>query len=135
MENGYIYIANNVFPSLLAISEEEQEKGLMFEPFPPPIMSFLYNKPKITKFWMKNTESPLDIVFCCNGLVQQIHKGTPFSTEIIGMDKESDLVIEFPYGTVKSSCIKLYDRVGLVKPNKFELDQIIAKKYPYFIKY
>ena len=30
MEQGYIFIANNVFPSLLAISFDEQAQGLMY---------------------------------------------------------------------------------------------------------
>lgn len=129
MENGYIYIDNNIFPSLLAISDFEQSVGLMKQSWPPPIMSFVYNYPKINKFWMHNTESPLDIVFCCNGEVTQICKGEPFSTKIIGDDKLSDLVIEFPYGTVSSSEIYLSNKVGLVKPTIKELKKIILEKY------
>lgn len=135
MENGYIYVSNNVFQSLFAISEHEQAKGLMYEEFPPPIMSFIYAKPKINKFWMKNTPSPLDIVFCCNGEVNQICRGEPLSTSIIGEDIDSDFIIEFPKGTVQSSEIKLGDKVGLVKPTNSELIKIIAKKYPEFIKF
>jgi uncharacterized membrane protein (UPF0127 family) len=135
MENGYIYVANNIFPSLLAISEEEQQKGLMFQPFPPPIMSFIYSCPKVNRFWMRNTEAPLDIVFCYQGEIQQICKGEPFSTQLIGDDQKSDLVIEFPYGTVKKSNIKLHHKVGMVKPTESELKKIIAEKYPQFVKF
>lgn len=134
MEQGYVYVDNNVFSTLLALSEEEQSTGLMGQVWPPPIMSFVYPKPKYNKFWMKNTPSPLDIVFCCNGEITQICKGEPYSTEVLGDDRLSDLIIEFPYGTVSSSGIKLRHKVGLVKPTPEELKRIIAEKYPGIIK-
>jgi uncharacterized membrane protein (UPF0127 family) len=135
MENGYIYIDNNIFPTLFAISEEEQCKGLMHEPFPPPIMSFVYNESKVTKFWMHNTPSPLDIVFCCKGYVKQICSGEPYSTSIIGTDDPSDLIIEFPSGTVKNVGIKFNHKVGIVVPTEFELRKIIAEKQQKIFKY
>lgn len=134
MEKGYIYIDANVFPTLFAISEDEQTKGLMFEPSPPPIMSFIYEKPKVNKFWMHNTPSPLDIVFCCRGEVNQICRGEPYSTATIGSDNPSDLIIEFPFGTVKSSNIKLGHKVGIVVPTEFEFKKILAEKYHKFVK-
>lgn len=134
MEEGYIHIANNIFPTLLAISEDEQTKGLMFEAWPPPIMSFVYAMPKVNVFWMKNTPSPLDIVFCCNGKVSQICKGEPHSTSLIGDYTHSDLVVEFPYGTIACSGIKLGHSVGLIKPSPAELKKIIAEKCHGIIK-
>jgi uncharacterized protein len=135
METGYVYIHNNVFPSLLAISEEEQGKGLMGQEWPPPIMSFIYAKPKVNKFWMKNTPSPLDIVFCHQGKVSQICYGEPHSTAVIGDDKFSDLIIELPHGTVDFSEIKIGHAVGLVAPTEDELRHIIAEKYHDFVKF
>ena len=134
MENGFIFINNNIFPTLLAISVDEQSNGLMGQEWPPPVMSFIYAEPKYNTFWMKNTPSPLDIVFCCKGEVTQIYKGEPYSTAMIGDHKLSDLIIEFPYGTVESSNIKIKHKVGLVKPTSAELKIIIAKKYPEIIK-
>lgn len=135
MENGYIFIDNNVFPSLFAISSEEQSRGLMFEPWPPPIMSFIYSAPQFNSFWMKNTPSPLDIVFCCDGTVKQICYGKPFSTDTIGGTIPSDMIIEFPSGTVELSSIKIGNKVGLVKPTKNELKEILAQKYHKFVKW
>lgn len=66
MKTGYVYIDNNVFTTLLAISEHEQAQGLMHIEPPTPVMSFVYDRPKINKFWMANTPAPLDIVFCRN---------------------------------------------------------------------
>lgn len=134
MEQGYIHISNNIFPTLFAISEEEQAVGLMGKEWPPPVMSFIYTSPKYNKFWMKNTPSPLDIVFSHQGIITQICKGEPHSTAMIGDDRLSDLIIEFPHGTVISSGIKLGHKVGLVKPTAEELKRIIAEKYHGIIK-
>jgi len=135
METGFIYIHNQVFPTLLALSSEEQERGLMFQEWPPPVMSFIYTAPRINKFWMKNTPSPLDIVFCCQGKVSQLCYGEPHSTSIIGDDKLSDLIIELPHGVVDSSGIKIGHPVGIVKPSPDELRKIIAEKYHLFVKF
>ena len=120
MKSGFIFINESVFPTLLALSEREQERGLMFQPWKPPNMCFLYKAPRVCKFWMKNTPSPLDIVFCCNGSVVEICKGEPFSTKLIG-SQISDLVIELPYGTVTKLGTTVGSRAGLVTSEKFIL--------------
>jgi uncharacterized membrane protein (UPF0127 family) len=135
MNEGYIYIANNIFPTLLAISEDEQQHGLMGQAWPPPIMTFVYASPRVNKFWMKNTPSPLDIIFCHRGEVSQICIGEPYSTAMIGDNKYSDLVIEFPHGTAQSSGIKLGYHVGVVKPTPEELKKIIAEKSRGIVKF
>jgi uncharacterized membrane protein (UPF0127 family) len=135
MERGYVFIHNNVFPTLLAISEVEQSHGLMGQQWPPPVMSFIYTEPRINKFWMHNTPSPLDILFCHQGKVSQIHAGQPLSTEMIGDNKFSDLIIELPYGTVDTIGIKVGHMVGIVKPTPEELRKIIAEKYHLFVKF
>ena len=127
MNNGYLFIGDNVFDTLLAISEKEQATGLMYQRWQPPIMSFLYAKPRVSKFWMKNTPSPLDIVFTCNGQVTQIHKGEPFSTQTIGNDDESDLIVEFPFGTAKRCEMKVGDKVGLIRPTIAEIKHLLIK--------
>lgn len=128
MEEGVIYIHNNIFTTLLAISEEEQMHGLMHQEWPPPVMSFVYAAPRVNKFWMKNTPSPLDIIFCADGRVKEICKGEPYSTAMVGGDQPTDLVIELPYGTVEAVGIKLWHKVGLVKPTVAELNGLICKK-------
>lgn len=135
MEQGYVFIHNNVFPTLLAISMEEQARGLMGQQWPPPVMSFIYADARINKFWMHNTPSPLDILFCHSGKVSQIHSGEPFSTAMIGDDKFSDLIIELPLGTVEHAGIKIGHSVGIIKPTPEELHKIIAEKYHHFVKF
>lgn len=135
MKQGYIYIHNNIFPTLLAISSDEQEKGLMHEEWPPPVMSFVYASPSVNRFWMKNTPSPLDIVFCHNGIVSEICYGQPNSTSIIGGNQLSDLVVELPYGTVEASNIIVGHSVGLVKPTLDDIRKIIAEKTNKIVKF
>jgi uncharacterized membrane protein (UPF0127 family) len=70
-----IYVNGKWFNTEVAISEAEQAKGLMFKEWPPPVMVFPYKDATIRKFWMKNTVSPLDIVFCREGKFVEILKG------------------------------------------------------------
>jgi uncharacterized membrane protein (UPF0127 family) len=112
MKQGFIAVGELIFPTLLASSEEEQQRGLMEVPFPPPVMTFVYPAPSPNRFWMHRTPSPLDIVFCCQGKVQEIVQGEPFSTKALG-SKNSDLVIEFPQGVCYGAGIKVGDKVSL----------------------
>jgi hypothetical protein len=125
MKNGYLYINDNIFQTLIALSEEEQTKGLMHQPWPPPVMSFIYKYPKPVQFWMKNTPSPLDIVFSYNGKITEICKGEPYSTNLIGRGIDTDLVVEFPYGTMNDLNIKVGSNIELFNPTKEQLKKII----------
>lgn len=134
MEQGYVYINDTVFPTLLAVSSEEQSRGLMHQEWPPPVMSFIYSSPGLNRFWMKNTPSPLDIVFCHNGRVSEICYGQPHDTSVIG-SQISDLVIELPHGTVDSAGIKVGQAVGLFQPTLDQLRKTIAEKSKHFVKF
>lgn len=109
----YVKIADIKFPTLLALTSDEQETGLMGRQWPPPVMAFVYGRPQINKFWMKNTPSPLDIVFSYNNRIVSICTGEPHSTKIIGDEKISDLVVEFPAGTCKANNINVGDLIEL----------------------
>lgn len=106
MKSSIINIDGNKIPTLLAVTDAEQQIGLMYRKDLPPSMSFVYAAPKINKFWMKSTPCALDIVFCSNGKVIDIYKGEPLSTSIIGPDIPTDLVVELPYGTCKKIGVK-----------------------------
>ena len=129
MKQGYLEIDNNIFSTLLALSEEEQANGLMYQSWPPPVMSFVYDSPKVSYFWMKNTPSPIDIVFCYNGKINKICKGEPHSTSLIGHNSPSDLVVEFPFGTMKNLNIKEGCNIELFKPNKKEISKFLKFNY------
>lgn len=97
-KSGKILIGDNVFDTELAITADEQERGLMFVK-EPKIMSFVYEKPVINRFWMHNTPASLAIIFSLDGRITNICKGEPFSTQLIGDYRPSDLVVEMPYGS------------------------------------
>lgn len=112
-----ISIKGQVFPTLVAITPEEHQKGLMFQSWPPPIMVFPYRNASYRKFWMKNTISPLDIIFCNANRVVGICRGTPLSTEMIGPNSPSDMVVELPAGMADHLGLSVGDYVGF-EPTK-----------------
>jgi uncharacterized membrane protein (UPF0127 family) len=103
-----VYIGDHEFETLVAVTMDEHIQGLMNKQWPPPVMAFPYKNADYRKFWMKNTPSPLDIVFARAGKIVGIFKGEPLTTRSVGPEGLSDLVVEFPYGTVE----KLQIRVG-----------------------
>lgn len=113
MKTGKVSISNQTFFTLLAVTSKEQEHGLMFQKPPTPVMSFVYASPRYNKFWMKNCDAKLDIVFCVDNKVADIICGHPHSTKLVGPDYPTNLVIEFPYGTCEKHNIKIGDSVDL----------------------
>lgn len=125
MKRGFLKINGGLIPTLLAITSEEQEKGLMHIKPPAPTMSFVYDRPRINSFWMKNTPAPLDIVFCNDNKIIKICEGKPNSTELIGT-VESNLVVEFPKGYCKENNIQEGDSITLINypnPSKEQLEK------------
>ena len=109
----FVKIADNEFETLVAITAEEQERGLMHKKWPPPVMCFPYSYAAVRKFWMKNTVSALDVIFCRNNKIVSICYGEPLSTKTFGPDEPVDLVVEVPHGTVREHGIKIGDKVDL----------------------
>ena len=108
-----VIIGDHEFNTLVAVTSREHEQGLMFKPWPPPVMSFPYNEAIVRKFWMKNTPSPLDIVFCRDNVVLGVYNGEPMSLTCVGTDQPSDLIVELPYGIAERLNIKAGDDVKL----------------------
>lgn len=121
-----ISIKGQVFTTLVAITEDEHRIGLMYQKWPPPIMVFPYKRASIRRFWMKNTQTPLDIIFCRANHVIGIFKGEPLSTTLVGPNEPSDLVIELPAGTAASLGLSVGDYVGF-SPTKMTAER--HKKY------
>lgn len=94
-------VGSKVIDTLVAVTDKDHERGLMFQTWPPPVMSFPYNVAAVRKFWMKNTISPLDLIFCRNGKVVSIHTGSPLSLDYIGPNQPTDLVVEMPQGMTR----------------------------------
>lgn len=72
-------IGGEVIQLEVARTPQEQAKGLMHRPPLPDDrgMLFPFNPPRPVQFWMKNTPSPLDMVFLENGEVQAIAAAVP----------------------------------------------------------
>ncbi len=104
------------FPAIIAVTAEEQAQGLMYRPWPPPVMAFP-SEPGINKLWMRNTPSTLDIVFCAQGTVRDIMEGEPHSTTLVGPDYPVDLVVELPRGWAENHGIRPGDCVSLSLSN------------------
>ena len=98
----------------LAMTKEEQKKGLMGVEWPPPILVFVYKTPTVAKFWMKKTPSPLDIIFCRNNRIADIFQGKPNDEETFGPDDEIDFVIEAPLGFVAEHNIRIGGKVRVI---------------------
>ena len=111
--NDIVYIKEHAFPTLVALTAEDQAMGLMFRPSPAPVMVFPFTKAATHKFWMKNTIAPLDIIFCRANVVVAIHEGEPLSTKLVGPDEPVDLVVELPKGTASIYNIQPGDPVRL----------------------
>lgn len=121
-----VYIAGKPYQTLIAVSLKEHMQGLMFKPWPPPVMCFPYKNAEVRKFWMKNTISPLDILFCRDDRIISICHGEPLSTELVGPDENSDLVIELPAGTAKERGIKVGDSATLYYTPATAARQIVS---------
>lgn len=122
MNPDVISIKGQVFPTLVAVTEAEQCLGLMHQKWPPPIMVFPYRRAAHRRFWMKNTATPLDIIFCRASCVVGVFNGEPFSTKLVGPDEPADLVIELPAGTAASLGLTIGDYVGF-SPTKMTMER------------
>jgi hypothetical protein len=121
-----VLLKNKNYSTLVALTEEEHYKGLMGKAWEPPIMSFLFPKLGVHKFWMKNTISPLDVIFCKNGSIISIEYGEPMSLDLFGPDKEVDLIVEVPAGMSKINNINIGDNVKLILSKDTEFKRKIV---------
>ena len=100
------------------VSPAEQAKGLMYrkEPLGPNTAGlFIYNKPEMRSFWMKNTYIPLDIVFLDeNGEIVGIHlNAKPESEESIESPAPAQYVIELDAGEASALALRVGDQFFL----------------------
>ncbi len=99
---------------------KEQEKGLMFR---PPLaddrgMLFVFTPARPVAFWMKNTPSPLDIIFLLDGEVKAIARNaTTCKTDPCPVYPEggvvADNVLEVRAGLTQEIGLKEGDRISV----------------------
>jgi uncharacterized membrane protein (UPF0127 family) len=99
----------------MALTEEQQETGLMFRPTVPPDggMLFDWGQPRESQMWMRNTIAPLDMVFINNdGTIRSIAENTvPYSEAVIDSRGPVRATLELAAGTTKRLNIRVGDRV------------------------
>ncbi|MBT8412611.1 MAG: DUF192 domain-containing protein [Octadecabacter sp.] len=97
------------FDVILAETPQEQARGLMFVESMPTMqgMLFVYDRPRVVSFWMRNTLIPLDMIFIDGeGVVQNIHDmAQPLDETSISSVAPVQYVLEINGG--------LADRLGL----------------------
>ena len=103
---------------ILFATPEEQAEGLMYrkEPLGPNQAGFfMYDRPEMRSFWMKNTYIPLDIVFLNeNGEIIGIHlNAKPHSEESIESPSPAQYVIELDAGEASALALREGDQFFL----------------------
>ncbi len=110
----------HVFRAELARTPAEQEHGLMFRTGLAPDFGMLFapyppdgGAPKVARFWMKDTPSPLDIIFIrADGTIARIAENTiPFSQDGVSSMEPVAAVLEVPGGRTAELGIGEGDRV------------------------
>ncbi len=89
----------------IADTHQERKNGLMYRSYLASNsgMLFIYDKPQFVKFWMKNTQIPLDIIFINDkGLIVRLVTNTvPFSIDPIESGQKVQYVLEVNSGYSK----------------------------------
>jgi uncharacterized protein len=106
----------NVFAVEMAVTPEEQSKGLMFRKELPEGqgMLFDFHREQEATFWMKNTYVPLDMIFIrADGRIHRIAANTtPLSEALVTSGGPVRAVLEVVAGTARKLGIAPGDRVA-----------------------
>jgi len=90
----------------LARTFQERARGLMFRDKLEPGrgMLFLFEKPDVQKFWMKNTYIPLDMIFMNaeRRVIFVEENAEPLTTGQRGPDELAQFVLEVPGGWARA---------------------------------
>ncbi|HEY1362142.1 MAG TPA: DUF192 domain-containing protein [Xanthobacteraceae bacterium] len=106
----------HVFGVEMAVTPEEQARGLMFRRELPEMqgMLFDFHTEQPTSFWMKNTYIPLDMIFIRgDGRILRIAENTvPLSEAMVPSGGPVRAVLEVIAGTARKLGIAAGDRVS-----------------------
>ena len=99
----------------IAATDTDREVGLMFREHMDPDhgMFFEMNKNEITRFWMKNTLIPLDMLFIASdGTIKTIHQNAvPKTLDPISSEVPVNAVLELNGGRAQALGISAGDKV------------------------
>ena len=93
---------------LIYVAPVADDGGMLFAPYPPE-----GGPPRVASFWMKDTPSPLDILFIrADGTIARIaENAVPFSETLIGSGEPVAAVLEVRGGRASELGIAEGDRV------------------------
>jgi uncharacterized membrane protein (UPF0127 family) len=110
-----------VFPSSLTTlraevvsSEEAQARGLSDRRHLADGcgMLFIYKRPEVRQFWMKNTQFPLDLIFVdAHGQIISIERGEANSEKLFGPEMPVQYVIETNAGFARQHQVRTGQRI------------------------
>ncbi len=99
----------------VADANSKREVGLMYRKSMDADagMIFLFKSPTRLNFWMHNTELPLDMIFAGANLrvVGVVTNAEPFSEKLLGVEADSQYVLEVNAGFCARNGIKAGDRL------------------------
>jgi len=105
----------HVFNVEMAVSPEHQTIGLMFRPSVAPDggMLFDWGQPRESSMWMRNTITPLDMVFIApdGRIIRIAERTTPYSLAPINSGGVVRGTLELAAGTAERLNIRVGDRV------------------------
>lgn len=103
----------------VAVTPEQQQKGLMYRPALPNNRGMLFKFPTAqpVQFWMKNVPVALDMVFLQNGVVQYVQAAAPPCASepcpTYGPNVPIDTVIELRAGRASELKLQPGDKVKI----------------------
>ncbi len=106
---------SHVFNVEMALTQQQQDTGLMFRTSVPATtgMLFPWPQPQVSEMWMKNTIEPLDMVFIgADGTVKAIAENTvPYSLRVISSGVPVLATLELQAGITAALDINVGDKV------------------------
>ncbi|MEI6386951.1 MAG: DUF192 domain-containing protein [Spirochaetota bacterium] len=100
----------------LALTADQQEKGLMFRKSVPEGkgMLFPFDRDQVLTFWMKNTEAPLSIAWIASdGTIRSMADMEPFSLANVGSEYSVRYALEVGKGWFAKVGVKVGDKVEI----------------------
>ncbi len=102
----------------VAQSSKELARGLMFQKSlgKNSGMIFIYQKPRIMRFWMRNTQIPLSIAFVNeNNVIIGIHSMKPYDERIISSHTKAIYAIEANQGWFRKNYIFARSKIKIIR--------------------
>lgn len=111
-----IRVADHAVTVEIADTPELRERGLMHRDSLPPEhgMLFVYPRPRVLSFWMRNTRIPLDIAFLDgDGRILDIQRMEPFTDDLHESPAPALYALEMAAGWFAEHGVEPGDRVRL----------------------